>query len=229
MSRHFEQSLQELKSKLIKMGSLAEESINRSIQAVLNKDYELAKTIIEEDKRINEMEIDIDQAIIDVLALQQPVASDLRLILAASKINNDLERIGDHGVNLAESALALRDKDLLESSLEDVKRMCQLTKRMVGDALDGFIHGDANLGEAVLLMDDSVDNLNRKITKDLMEIMKSQPANIEQSLEMIRVSRNLERVADLATNIAEEVVFIAKARIVKHHSADDLATKQTET
>lgn len=229
MTRYFEQHILELKSKLIKMGSLAEDSINRSIQAVLNKDYELAQTIIDEDRRINEMEIEIDQAIIDVLALQQPVASDLRLILAASKINNELERIGDHGVNLAESALALRDKNLPESSLDDVKRMCQLTKRMVGDALDGFIHGDANLGEAVLLMDDSVDNLNRKITKELMELMKNNPEDIEQSLEMIRVSRNLERVADLATNIAEEVVFIAKARVVKHHVADHFSTNQNET
>jgi phosphate transport system protein len=228
MTRHFEQHLQELKSKLIKMGSLAEDSIHRSIQAVLNKDYELAKKIIEEDTRINEMEIEIDLTIIDTLALQQPVASDLRLILAASKINNDLERIGDHGVNLAESALALRDKDLPESSLDDITRMCQLTKRMVGDALDGFIHVDANLGEAVLLMDDSVDNLNRKITKELMEIMKGSPTNIEPSLEMIRVSRNLERVADLATNIAEEVVFIAKARVVKHHAADHFSTNQNE-
>jgi phosphate transport system protein len=220
MQRHFEQILQELKAALIKMASMAEEAIEKAMESVLSEDKELATEIAHGDEAINSMEMHIDSIIVELLALQQPVASDLRLILAASKINNDLERIGDHAVNLAESALMIDSKGKPIAQREDITRMSQLARRMLSDAVDAFIHLDANIGEAVVLMDDSVDNLNRKTTHELMELMKVDPESVEQAIEFIRVSRNLERVADLATNIAEEVVFIARAKVIKHHAAD---------
>ncbi|HLP18008.1 MAG TPA: phosphate signaling complex protein PhoU [Bacteroidota bacterium] len=220
MQRHFEQILQELKSSLIKMASLAEDAIEQAMDSVMREDRDLADKIAHGDEAINTMEIQIDNLIVELLALQQPVASDLRLILAASKINNDLERIGDHAVNLAESALVLDTEGHPVKQRDDIGRMSRLVRRMLADAVDAFIHLDPNIGEAVVLMDDSVDNLNRKVTHELMELMKVDPLNIEQAIELIRVSRNLERVADLATNIAEEVVFIARAKVIKHHTSD---------
>jgi len=219
MVRHFEQDLQNLRSTLIKMGSIAEASIERAIEAVLTQNTELAQSVIDDDNQINSYEIVIDNAIIDLLALQQPVATDLRLILAAAKINNDLERIGDHAVNLAESAINLSNKELPPAPLEDITAMCTLTRKMLADALDSFIHVDAVMGESVVLLDDTIDDFNRKLSRDLLDIMKGDPDLIEQSLELVRVSKNLERVADLTTNIAEEVVFVAKAKVIKHHAS----------
>jgi phosphate transport system protein len=220
MQRHFENILQELKTALIKMASMAEDAVEQAMDSVLTENKEVATAIAQGDEAINSMEIQIDSLIVELLALQQPVASDLRLILAASKINNDLERIGDHAVNLAESALMIETKGKPVAQRDDIARMSTLARRMLSDAVDAFIHLDANIGEAVVLMDDSVDNLNRKVTHELMELMKVDPESIEQAIEFIRVSRNLERVADLATNIAEEVVFIARAKVIKHHSSD---------
>ncbi len=221
MQRRFESELQNLKSTLIKMGSIVEMAIERAIESMINQNTNIAERVITDDAQVNAYELSNEKAIIDLLALQQPVASDLRFILAASKINNDLERIGDHAVNLAESSLALMTMAKPLPALQEIQQMTQVTKRMLSDALDSFIHGDAALGEAVLRMDDTADSLNKKIAQEMMIVMKSNPTSIEQALEMIRVSRNLERVADLATNIAEEVVFIANARVVKHHAADE--------
>jgi phosphate transport system protein len=222
MARHFEHILQELKSALIKMASMAEEAVEKAMESVLSENKEIATAIAQGDEPINTMEMQIDSLIVELLALQQPVASDLRLILAASKINNDLERIGDHAVNIAESGLMIDSQGKPMIQRDDIARMSQLARRMLSDAVDAFIHLDANIGEGVVLMDDSVDNLNRKVTHELMEVMKVDAESIEQAIELIRVSRNLERVADLATNIAEEVVFIARAKVIKHHTGDPL-------
>ncbi|MEK7263374.1 MAG: phosphate signaling complex protein PhoU [Bacteroidota bacterium] len=227
MQRHFDTELSKLKSTLIKMGSIVEQSIEKSIYALLSQNTELASAVINDDTKINSLEIEIDNTIVDLLALQQPVASDLRFILAAVKINSDLERIGDHAVNIAQSVLNLKKHEQISSSMwetlpvaNEVKRITHITKRMLTDALNSFIHFDANLGESVLLVDDVVDMLNLQIITELIGLMKNNGALIDQSLELIRVSRNLERVADLATNIAEDVIFIAKAKNIKHHSAE---------
>jgi phosphate transport system protein len=217
MVRHFEKELEKLKATLIKMGSAAEEAVGLSITALLERDAALAKKVIDGDEVINSLEIKIDNAIIDLLALQQPVAIDLRFILAAQKINNDLERIGDHGVNIAESVLALSGIDEKESLLE-LPHMASVAKSMLRNALDGFVHQDFVLGKAVLQEDDVIDDLNRKMVEKVIHLMKLHPKAIETGLELIRVSRNLERIADLSTNIAEEVIFIAQARVVKHHA-----------
>jgi len=227
MQRHFEKELESLKTSLIKMASLVEESIGLSIRALLNQDPELAKKVIEGDGRINSLEIEIDNAIVDLLALQQPVAIDLRLILAAAKINNDLERIGDHAVNIAESALAVCETRP-EEPLLDLPKMAELTQTMLRNALDSFIHNDPQMSKSVLSADDIVDELNRKMTREVIDLMRRDPSLIDGGLQLVRVSRNLERVADLATNIAEEVIFIAEARVVKHHALEERLPKSKE-
>ncbi len=219
MQRHFETELESLQTNLIKMASIVEEAIAFSIKALLEHDDALAQKVVDGDYRINELEVEIDNAIVDLLALQQPVAIDLRLILASQKINNDLERIGDHAVNIAESALALV-KMLGQESLFELPKMSEIAQSMLRDALDGFIHQDARLGKIVLEQDDSIDDLNRIVVKKVIEHMKSDQKTIDGGLELIRVSRNLERVADLATNIAEEVIFFTQATIIKHHVAE---------
>jgi phosphate transport system protein len=217
MKRHFEQELESLKTNLIKMGSVTEEALALSLKSFFDKDDALAREVIEGDERINTLEIEIDNAIIDLLALQQPVAVDLRLILAVQKINNDLERIGDHAVNIAESAITLHKMNPADTLLE-IPDMAKVAQSMLRNALDGFIHRDARLGMSVLEQDDTIDELNRKSVTGFIKLMKGDQKHIDTGLDLIRISRNLERVADLSTNIAEEVIFIAQARVVKHHA-----------
>ena len=199
------------------MGSLVEEAVKLAIRSLIEKDSGLAQKVIEGDERVNSLEIEIDNAIIDLLALQQPVAIDLRLILAAHKINNDLERIGDHAVNIAESDLTLAASPVQES-LHELPRMADIAQSMLKTALDGFIHNDPKLGGAVLRQDDVIDKLNRDMVEGVIQRMKEDKSVIEDGMEIIRVSKNLERIADLATNIAEDVIFISEARVVKHHA-----------
>lgn len=219
MQRHFVHELELLKTRLIRMGSLAEQAIAESIRAFLERDAARARKVIDEDEAINRMEMEIDNAVVDILALQQPVASDLRFILAAQKINNDLERIGDHAVNIAESALQYSARTPIDRLLE-IPRMSAITKTMLREVIDAFVHGDAQLARNVLANDDEIDDLNRKIVDEMANFIRQDTDFLYQALDIIRVSRNLERVADLATNIAEEVIFVAEARVVKHHSAE---------
>jgi len=217
MQRHFETELDSLKTNIIKMGSLVEEALKISLKSLLGRDSQAANTVIDGDYRINELEIETDHAIIDLLALQQPVAIDLRFILAAQKINNDLERIGDHAVNIAQSALRLNEIPNSDNFFE-IPKMADVGQKMLSQAIDGFIHQDPRLGKSVLTQDDIIDDLNRTVVQETVKLMKSDQDSIDCGLEIIRVSRNLERVADLATNIAEEVIFITRAELVKHHN-----------
>ncbi len=205
-----------LKTNLVKMASFAEQAIADSIKALLEPKKGIAEQVLAQDQRINSLEIQIDDAVVDLLALQQPVATDLRFILAALKINNDLERIGDHAVNIAESAIQCAPIPPLKQAT-DIPKIAEITKTMLRDSIDSFIHTNAEMARAVLESDDITDDLNRKIVDDLVEVIRKDPQSIRQALELIRVSRNLERVADLATNIAEEVIFMAEARVVKHN------------
>jgi phosphate transport system protein len=157
--------------------------------------------------------------VVDLLALQQPVASDLRLILAIQKINNDLERIGDHAVNIAESALGLISTPEQEPLLE-IPNMIIIAKEMFQQSLDAFIHLDPQLAHSVLESDDRIDALNRAMNGQVIKLIKNNQHSVEGCLQLLRISRNLERIADLTTNIAEEVIFHTQARIVKHHAAE---------
>ncbi len=219
MERHFQKELESIKTSLIKMGSIVEENISYSLEALLDRNISLAQKVLENENRINTLEIEIDNAIIDLLALQQPVASDLRFIIAAQKINNDLERIGDHAVNIAEADLDLLKIEPIDSLLV-LPEMAVTTKLMLRQALDSFILSDAKIAQMVLESDDQIDDLNRSMTTEVIELLKSGKRSIECELELIRISRNLERVADMATNIAEEVIFLIQARVVKHHAEE---------
>jgi phosphate transport system protein len=219
MDRHFQHELESLKTILIKMGSVVEENISNALQALLEQQGSLAQKVFENEDRINTLEIEIDNAIFDLLALQQPVASDLRFIIASQKINSDLERIGDHAVNIAESDLNLMNIKPIDSLLE-LPKMAVITKTMLRHALDSFILLDPKLAQTVLETDDEIDELNRSMTFSVIEFLKSDKHTIECGLEFIRFSRNLERIADISTNIAEEVIFQTQARVVKHHAEE---------
>ena len=219
MERHFQRDLELLKSNVIKMGSLVEQNLFDALDAVLNDDATLASKVISADGKINQYEIEIDNGVVDLLALQQPVASDLRLILAIQKINNDLERIGDHAVNIAESAFRLVETPQEEPLLE-IPNMAKIAKEMFQQALDSFIHLNPQLAQSVLESDDRIDALNRGMNAHVIKLIKKDLKSIEGGLELLRISRNLERVADLTTNIAEEVIFHTQARVVKHHAAE---------
>ncbi len=170
-------------------------------------------------KRVDALEIEIDNAIVDLLALQQPVASDLRFILAALKINNDLERISDHAVNIAQAAQILCSITNARV-LDEIPQMAVITKTMLKEALDSFILLNPSMAQKVLKSDDQIDDLNRLVTKRVIEVIKGNTETVECELELIRISRNLERIADLTTNIAEEVIFHTQARVVKHHAEE---------
>jgi phosphate transport system protein len=196
-----------------------EDNISNALQALLEQKGSLAQKVFENEDRINTLEMEIDNAIFDLLALQQPVASDLRFIIASQKINNDLERIGDHAVNIAESDLNLLKVKPIDSLLE-LPKMAVITKTMLRNALDSFILLDPKLAQTVLETDDQIDELNRSMTVSVIELLKSDRHTIECGLEFIRISRNLERIADISTNIAEEVIFHTQARVVKHHAEE---------
>lgn len=227
MHRHFEYELDGLKSNIIKIASLAERAIADSIRSLLERNKQIADQVIVSDKQIDMYEIVVDNHVVDLLALQQPVAVDLRFILAASKINTDLERIGDHAVNIAQSAIMLADAPPAKP-LEDIPIMAEITQHMLRDAIDAFIHRDADKARGVLSNDDRIDALNKKVVADLVGVMRKEPAAIDGALDLIRVSRNLERVADLTTNIAEQVIFMAEARVVKHQATQENAAKSTD-
>ena len=219
MERHFEQDLDALKEQLLLMGGRAESVVQKAIRALERRDASLAREVFADDHIIDRQEIEVEERCIRLLALQQPLARDLRFITAALKISNDLERVGDHAVNIAGSALRLSEEPELKP-LVDIPRMEQLATAMLREALDNFVRQDSESARRLVRRDDEVDNLNRQVFRELIPFMVEDPKTISRALELILVARNLERVADLATNIAEEVVFIAEARIIKHHAED---------
>jgi phosphate transport system protein len=216
MERHFDEELNELKTRLLLMGGRAEAGVCKAIDALKHRDSRLAEEVLAEDRAIDELEVEIDERCIRLLALRQPVGQDLRFITSALKIVNDLERVGDHAVNIAQSALKLGKEPELKP-LVDIPRMATSATRMLTEALDAFVRNDAAAARRILIEDDEVDHLKSRLFRELLSYMIEKPDTISRALELILVSRNLERVADLATNVAEEVVFIAEARVVKHH------------
>ena len=223
MERHFDEELSELKTRLLLMGGRAEASVHKSIDALKRRDPVLAAELFQDDRIIDQLEVEIDERCIKLLALRQPVGQDLRFITSALKIVNDLERVGDHAVNIAQSAIKLSQEPELKP-LIDIPRMGAISTRMLTEALDAFVRNDAVAARAILTEDDEVDHLKSRLFRELLSYMIAKPESISRALELILVSRNLERVADLATNVAEEVVFIAEARVVKHHMEERQAT-----
>ena len=219
MERHFERELEALKEQLLLMGGRAEAMVRKAIEALRRRDSELCRQVFADDQAIDRLEIDIEERCLRLLALRQPLATDLRFITAALKVSNDLERIGDHAVNIAGGAERLLAEPELKP-LVDIPRLAALAAGMLRESLNAFVRRDAATARRLCRQDDEVDQLNRQIFRELLSYMIENPMTITRAMELILVGRNLERVADLATNVAEEVVFIAEARIIKHHAEE---------
>jgi phosphate transport system protein len=217
---HFEADLQALRNQLLTMGALVEDRVHRAIDSLVHRREEEAQRIIATDKEINDLQIDIDNRCLRLLATQTPLAVDLRLITSAMKINADLERVGDQAVNIAESVLVLLPQPPLKP-LIDLPRMAGTAEKMIRDALDAFVRRDAELARDVLRRDDGVDALKDQLFRELLTYMMADPGTIPRALSLILISRHLERIADHATNIAEDVIFIAEAKDVRHHAEQE--------
>jgi phosphate transport system protein len=217
--RHFQQELDELKGRLLEMGGLAEDRLRGALRGLVEREPALLETVLTGDADINQLHIDIDSRCFKLLALQQPMAVDLRVIVAAVKINTDIERIGDLAVNIAEAARRyIRHAPV--KPLIDIPHMATIAQDMLRDALDAFVRRDPALAQAVLVQDDTLDALKSQVFRDLLTCMLLEPSTIEPALDLILVSRHLERVGDHATNIAEDVIFMVSARDVRHHQDD---------
>ena len=217
--RHFHDELSHVKVRLLTMSGEAEAALGLAVDALLERDGEKAQRVIAGDRVIDSMEVEIEEQCINLLALQQPMARDLRMLTSALKIANDLERVGDHAVNIAQSAGRLIQARPIAPEPEIVE-MARLARDMLSDALEAFIRGDATAGREVCLRDDKVDALHRSVFRILLTHMMEDPHMIGAGMELFLVSRNLERVADLATNIGEDVVFLVEGKSIKHHAED---------
>ncbi len=218
MVRHFDEELVSLKEQIVLMGARSEELVRRSIDALYRRDPVMAEQVIADDRAIDEMELDIEQRCIDLLALRQPMAVDLRFLTAALKISNDLERVGDHGVNIAGNVIRLASHTAAKLP-DQFQLLAEVSTGLLRDTLNAFARKDAATARSLVRRDDKVDELNRQVFKQLVSMMNQDSGAISTCMDLIMVARNLERVGDLATNIAEEVVFINEARIIKHMGA----------
>ena len=213
----FQKDLEKLKENLLKMAALVEEAINDSVQSLVKRDSDLVQKTMELEKRINAMDIEIEEMCLTLLALRQPMAIDLRFITSAMKINTDLERMGDQAVNIAERAVSLNQEPPLKPYI-DIPRMAEIVQAMVKDVLDSFVQRDPKLARSVCARDDLVDGLNNQVFRELLTFMISEPTTIQRAVHLMIISRCLERIADHATNIAEDVIFMVDALVIKHRA-----------
>lgn len=219
MERHFEQDLGQLKERLLWMGGLAERAVHQAVHAVLEGDATLAQRVLDEEGAINELQIEIDDRVVQLLALHQLMATDLRFALAVARINNDLERIGDQAVNMAEAAQRILRHPRVKPYV-DLPRMSELAEEMVRDSLNAVVRGDTDLARSVLTRDDQVDSLRDQIFRELLTYMMGDSSVVFPAFDLILVAKNLERVADLSTNIAEDVIYMIAGRDVRHPALD---------
>ena len=215
-ARHFEEDLGHLKTRLLEMGGLAEERVRACIEALESRDLNMVAQLMGGDEPINQLHIEIDNRCFRLLALYQPMATDLRAIVSAVKINTDLERVGDLAVNIAEAAQRYGSHPPVKK-LIDIPTMGTIAQTMLRDALDAYVRRDTALAHAVLNADDQLDMLKTQVFRDLLTYMLKDPATVEPALDLILISRHLERIGDHATNIAEDVIFMVSAQDVRHH------------
>ncbi|HTK88701.1 MAG TPA: phosphate signaling complex protein PhoU [Verrucomicrobiae bacterium] len=215
MTRHFHEELEALKQTLLAMGGLVEDQIRRVMRALLERDDELAREVIDRDRQVNAYDVEVDEQCVQLLALNQPAASDLRFITTAMKIVTDLERIGDQAVNIAQRALELHQEPQLKPYV-DLPRMAEMAQRMVKESLDAFVTRDTELARRVCGEDAAVDALKEQIFRELLTFMMADPRTIPRALRLILISRFMERVADHATNIAEMVIYMVEGKMVRH-------------
>jgi phosphate transport system protein len=214
--RHFHDQLTALNRRLLAMSEKAESLVELSVDALLTKDEGKAEAVIAADVELDSMELELEAAALELLALQQPMARDLRFIVSAIKVTSDLERVGDHAVNIAQAALRLISQRTTVAPDPEIEDMARRARAMLSDAIDAFLRADGALGREVCARDDAVDALHESMFRILLTHMMAEPRTINPSLEYLLVSRNLERVADLATNISEDAVFLAEGKNIKH-------------
>lgn len=211
----FDEELQHLKEKLLKMGSLVEDAIKNSIHALVERDNALAHKVIDNDRLVNTLDVEIDEESIRLIALRQPKATDLRFITMAMKITTDLERMGDFAVNIAERALELNEEPILKPYI-DIPKMTEIARGMIRDALNAFVRKDKHLAIEVIMRDDEVDDLKREVLQELALFMVRDPSTVSRAMKVSFVAQYLERVADHATNIAEMVIYLVDGKIIRH-------------
>lgn len=217
MQRHFDEELKELHKEILKMGVFAQEAIFKSIEALKNRDKLQAKELINTDDRIDELELEIDERCIDLIARHQPMATDLRYITTGMKINAELERIADLAVDIAQRVLELSDKPLLKP-LVDIPKLSVVAQNMVADAINAFIQRDSQLAKKVVLADAEADKLRNLVQDELInDYMAKDPKTAERAVSLLLISRHLERICDHATNIAEDVIYMVEAKVARHH------------
>ncbi len=217
MERHFDKELKDLNQDILKIGILAEEAIHKSVEALKNRDKQMAESVIEDDVNIDTLELVIDEKCIDLIARHQPLARDLRFITVGMKLNSELERIADIAVDIAQRVLEIVDKPLLKP-LVDIPKLTVIAKNMVKMAVDSFVNGDVELAKKAILSDGEADKLRNVISKELIEdYMVKDASTAPRAVQLLLIARFLERICDHATNIAEDVIYMVQAEVVKHH------------
>ncbi len=219
MDRHFDEELQKVKKDLLEMASLVEESITKSLEALKKQDIKMASEIQEIDHQIDKFEIAIEEQCIELIARHQPVGADLRFLIGVIKMNNDLERMGDHAVNIASYIAYLIEQPYIKS-VSNIWSMAREVKEMLNDSVKSFMDNDATRAQKVCERDSVVDEMRDETIRILLTYMLEQPETIRSAIPLLLVAKNLERIADLSTNICEDVIYIAQARVIKHHAEE---------
>lgn len=219
MARHIERQLGQLKERILRIGTLVEEAIAKSMMALINRDISLAQRVMASDEEIDRMEVEVEEECLKILALYQPVAADLRMVISVLKINNDLERIGDLAKNIAKLVAQLKGASDLELPKE-IRVMATLAQEMVKESLDAVVNGDSGLARRVREEDDAVDDARQRVQEMVMAGIKAAPEQLESLLRINSVSKHIERIADMATNIAEDVIYMVEGDIVRHRAGD---------
>jgi len=215
MQRHFDEELTDLKQKLLRMGALVETQVRQALTALVDRDEDLAKKVIQNDRQVNTLDVDIDETCLELMALYQPAARDLRFVTTAMKISTELERMSDLAENISERAIELNQEPQLKPYI-DIPLMAERATKMVWEAIDAFVRGDSVMARKVLKDDDHVDELNEQIFRELLSFMIENPQTITRAIRLSFISKYIERIADHATNIAELVVYMVEGKIIRH-------------
>jgi phosphate transport system protein len=217
MQRHFDEELKELHQEILRMGLIAQEAIFKSVEALKNRDKQQAKEVIDADDKIDDLELAIDERCIDLIARHQPMAGDLRFITTGMKVNAELERIADLALDIAQRVPGLADKPLLKP-LVDIPKLSAVAQKMVNDAIEAFVKRDAELARQVILADTQADKLRNLVQEELInDYMGKDAKTVDRAVPLLLIARHLERICDHATNIAEDVIYMVEAKVVRHH------------